>query len=206
MTDQRPRFDAQNPPDASCPPDASGPPEVSEVPKRRSLSTRLSVAVGLVLLALLAYGFLSASGGGRPRRGEPVPDFTLVLLDGSEISLDDLRGQVVVLNFWASWCSPCQREAPALQRVWETYRDRGVVFVGVTYHDVEGASLAFIQEYGITYANGVDEKGRISRDYGVTAVPETFIIDRDGLLAWFQIGEVQEATLVRQLEELLDGM
>ena len=159
-----------------------------------------------MLLALLTYGFLSSREGGRPQRGEFAPDFSLTLLDGadqgrpSEISLADLRGQVVVLNFWASWCSPCRREAPALQRVWEAYQDRGVVFVGLTYHDVEGASLAFIKEYGITYANGVDEMGRISRDYGVTAVPETFIIDREGRVAWFQIGEVQAETLTRQLE------
>jgi cytochrome c biogenesis protein CcmG/thiol:disulfide interchange protein DsbE len=181
------------------------PPVTVEVEPKSTLSTRLAVAIGLVLLALLTYGFLSSREGGRPQRGERAPDLTLALLDGSEISLADLRGQVVVLNFWASWCSPCRREAPALQRVWETYKDRGVVFVGLTYHDAEGASLAFIQEYGITYANGVDEMGRISRDYGVTAVPETFIIDREGKVAWFQIGEVREETLVQQLERLQDG-
>ena len=116
------------------------------------------------------------------------------------MSLADLRGQVVVLNFWASWCAPCRREAPALQSVWETYKDQGVAFVGVTYHDAEGASLAFIEEYGITYPNGVDEMERISRDYGVTAVPETYVIDRAGRLVWSQIGEVQAQVLIRQIE------
>jgi cytochrome c biogenesis protein CcmG/thiol:disulfide interchange protein DsbE len=204
MTD-RGSLDTHLPPDASSPPDASGPPNIPEARKGNRLSARLSVAVGLVLLALLAYGFLSTGRGGRPQPGEPAPAFTLALLDGSEISLDDLRGEIVVLNFWASWCSPCRREASALQRVWEAYRDQGISFVGVTYRDAEGASLSFIEEYGITYPNGVDAKGRISLDYGVTAVPETFVIDRDGRLAWFQIGEVQEATLVRQLEGLLGG-
>jgi cytochrome c biogenesis protein CcmG/thiol:disulfide interchange protein DsbE len=181
-------------------PDGQRPPEEPEARGGGSLSTRLVVAVGLVFLALLAYGFLSARKGGRPQRGEIVPSFTLVLLDGSEVSLAELRGQIVVLNFWASWCSPCRREAPALQSVWETYQDQGVVFVGVTYHDAEGASLAFIEEYGITYPNGVDEMGRISRDYGVTAVPETYVIDRAGRLAWSQIGEVQAEVLIRQIE------
>jgi cytochrome c biogenesis protein CcmG/thiol:disulfide interchange protein DsbE len=204
MTD-RGSLDTRLSPDAPGPPDASGPPDMPDARKGNRLSTRLAVAVGLVLLALLAYGFLSVGGSGRPQPGEPAPAFTLGLFDGSDISLDGLRGQIVVLNFWASWCSPCRREASALQRVWEAYRDQGVVFVGVTYRDAEGASLSFIEEYGITYPNGVDEKGRISHDYGVTAVPETFVIDRDGRLAWFQIGEVQEATLARQLEGLLNG-
>jgi cytochrome c biogenesis protein CcmG/thiol:disulfide interchange protein DsbE len=182
--------------------------EPSEIPKARkngNLSASVSMAVGLALLALLAYGFLSSRGGGRPQRGELAPGFTLALFDGSEVTLADLRGKTVVLNFWASWCSPCRREAPALQRVWETYKDQGVVFVGLTYHDARGASLAFIKEYGITYPNGVDEKGQISHEYGVTAVPETYVIDREGRLAWFQIGEVQEETLVRELERLRDG-
>ena len=179
--------------------------ETPEIRPKGNWATRLPVVVGLVLLALLAYGFLSSREDRRPQRGELAPDFSLTLLDGSEVTLAGLRGQIVVLNFWASWCSPCRREAPVLQRVWETYKDQGVVFVGLTYHDAEGASLAFIQEYGITYANGVDEMGRISRDYGVTAVPETFIIDREGKIAWFQIGEVREETLVQQLERLQDG-
>ncbi len=162
------------------------------------------MAVGLVLLALLTYGLLSSRDGGRPKRGELAPGFTLGLLDGSELTLADLRGQIVVLNFWASWCSPCRREAPALQNVWETYKDQGVVFVGVTYQDAKDASLAFISEYGITYPNGVDEKGRISRDYGVVAVPETYIIDREGRLTWFQIGEVREEALVEVLTGQLE--
>jgi cytochrome c biogenesis protein CcmG/thiol:disulfide interchange protein DsbE len=177
--------------------------EASEVPEtgpRRNLSTPLYVAVGLVVLALLAYGFLSSRDGGRPQRGEFVPEFSLTLLDGSELALSDLRGQVVVLNFWASWCAPCRREASDLQSVWATYKDQGVVFVGVTYRDAQDASSAFIQEFGLTYPNGTDEQGRISDDYGVTAVPETYVIDREGRLAWSQIGEVQAGELIRALE------
>ena len=175
--------------------------EAPEVRPKGDWATRLPVVVGLVLLALLAYGFLSSrEGGGRLQPGELAPDFSLTLMDGSEVSLADLRGQVVVLNFWASWCVPCRREAPALQSVWKATHDQGVAFVGVTYHDAKDASLAFIQEYGITYPNGVDEMGQISRDYGVSAVPETYVIDREGRLAWFQIGEVQSDVLARQLE------
>lgn len=168
---------------------------------KRNLSIPLYLVIGLVLLALLAYGFLSSRESGRPQRGELAPDFSLTLLDGSQLTLSDLRGQVVVLNFWASWCAPCRREASALQSVWESYQGRGVTFVGVTYHDARDASLAFIDEYGITYPNGVDQRGQISGAYGVTAVPETYIIDREGRLAWSQIGEVQAQALINQLEQ-----
>jgi len=175
-----------------------------ETGPKRNLSTPLFVAIGLVLLALVAYGFLSSRGGGRPQRGEPVPDFSLELLDGSSLSLSDLQGQVVVLNFWASWCAPCRREAADLQAVWETYQNQGVTLVGITYRDAQDASLSFIDEHGITYPNGVDEMGRISDAYGVTAVPETYVIDREGRLAWSQIGEIQAEMLARQLAQLLD--
>ena len=171
--------------------------------RKSDVSTVISGIVGLVLLALLAYAFLS-SGGGRPQPGDPAPDFTLVLFDGSEVSLSDLRGQVVVLNFWASWCLPCRQEAPALQRAWEMYEDKGVVFLGLTYKDAENASRDFVEEFGITYSNGIDPKFRIGRDYGVTAVPETFVIDRDGKVVWFHIGEVSLDALTEQLAQLVE--
>jgi cytochrome c biogenesis protein CcmG/thiol:disulfide interchange protein DsbE len=161
----------------------------------------LAAVVGLGLLGLVAFGFLS-SNGGRPQPGEIAPAFDLVLLDGSPISLDDLRGQVVVLNFWASWCGPCRNEAPALQSVWEAYQDRGVVFLGINYRDAPAASQAFIQEYGITYHNAVDVRSRVSTMYGVTAVPETFVIDGQGKVAWVQIGEVTAETLARELDRI----
>ena len=174
--------------------------EAPETGSSRNLSTYLSIVIGLALLALLTYGFLSSREGGRPQPGELVPDFSFTLMDGSEVTSTDLRGQIVVLNFWASWCAPCRREAPALQSVWEAHKDQQVTFIGVTYHDAKDASLSFIEEYGITYPNGVDEKGQVSRDYGVVAVPETYVIDREGRLNWFQIGEVQAEVLTRQLE------
>lgn len=180
-----------------------GVPRAPEVQNKSNLCTIISAAVGLGLLTLLTIAFLSADNG-HPRQGDPAPDFSLTLLDGSEVSLSDLRGHVVVLNFWASWCSPCRTEAPVLQRAWETYKDRGVLFLGTSYHDAGGASQAFIEEFGITYPNGVDLRGRISRAYAVTGVPETFIIDRDGRVAWFLIGEVQADALARQLEQLLN--
>jgi len=135
--------------------------------------------------------------------GDPAPGFSLTSFDGTEFTSDALRGQVVVLNFWASWCSPCREEAPALQAVWQEVQDEGVVFLGATYRDAKSASQEFIDTFGITYQNGIDTQGQISRAYGVTAVPETYIIDRDGNIAWIHIGALDAETLSQEIGQAL---
>jgi len=168
----------------------------------RDVSNLLAVVVALAVLALLSLALLSGRQE-RPQPGDPAPPFSLSLFDGPTVSLSDLKDQVVVLNFWASWCAPCRREAGELQHAWEAYRERGVVFLGITYKDTPSASLRFIQEMGITFPSGADEKGRISRAYAITGVPETFVIDRDGRVAWFHIGELETGALAEQLDALL---
>lgn len=170
--------------------------------RRSNVTMLVSAAVGAALLILLALAFF-LPGGGRPAPGDPAPDFDLVLLDGSEVSLSNLQGQVVVLNFWASWCMPCREEAPDLQAVWETYRDKDVVLLGIGYKDAADAMQAFMEEFRLTYPNGVDPQGRIGRAYGVTAVPETFVIDAAGRVARFYVGQVSAADLAQQLAQLV---
>ena len=177
-------------------------PQAKEQPKR-SLSPIILTVIGLGFVGLLIFGFLSPKKG-RPGIGETAPAFSLTSLDGQEFTLGKVSGQVVVLNFWASWCSPCREEAPALQAVWQEVQNKGVIFVGVTYHDVESASQEFVDTFGITYENGIDTQGQISRAYGVTAVPETYIIDREGKIAWFHIGALDEETLSQEIERALD--
>jgi len=177
-------------------------PAMAPMRSKSRLPTILGVVVALGLLALIFCG-LQSSGTGRPKSGEAAPSFSLTLFDGSQVALSDLRGQVVVLNFWASWCVPCRREAPALQQVWDTYRHRGARFLGVTYQDVGGASRTFLSQYGISYPNGTDPRGHISAVYGVTGVPETFVIDRSGNVVWAQIGEVDPSALTQRLDALL---
>ena len=178
-------------------------PDTPSAKKRSNVATIVSVATGLGLLVLLAFAFFSPSGG-RPQQGDPAPDFSLALFDGSEMYLSDLRGQVVVLNFWSSWCGPCREEAPDLQKIWEIYEDKGVAVLGVSYKDAEDASRAFVEEFGLTYPNGADLKGKVSRAYGITGVPETFVIDAEGKVAWFYMGQVTADELVRRLAQMTE--
>ena len=134
------------------------------------------------VLALLAYGFkLDPRDIPSPLVGRPAAPFALTSFDGTPMTLDALRGKVVVLNFWASWCYPaCYEEAPVLERGWRAYRDRGVVVLGVDIQDKDEAGRKFIRDFGLTFPNAPDPSGRVSVDYGVYGVPETFFIDREG--------------------------
>lgn len=179
--------------------DATTKPEKGGSP--RSAQSRwiiAAVAVGFVII--LGYGLRAQSGS---PIGAPAPDFTLPLFDGGELSLADRLGSVVVVNFWASWCTPCRDEAPALERLWQEYGDRGVVFVGVSYKDVESKARPFIEEFDVTYPNGSDPYNRISAAYRITGVPETFLISRDGRLLQWWVGPITEAGLRAALEETL---
>ena len=116
--------------------------------------------------------------------GTPAPAFTLPALDGNEeITLNGLAGNVIVLNFWASWCSPCRREMPDFQKAWEEHRDRGVVFLGIAVDDIATAARSFAQQVGVTYPLAIDPTGDTARAYRLRAVPSTYFIDPQGNLA-----------------------
>ena len=108
----------------------------------------LTFAIVLALLGLLGWGLNKSQKG--PVENGPAPDFTLQGFDGRAVTLSDLRGQVVIVNFWASWCEPCREEAAYLEQTWRKYKDQGVVFLGVDYVDTEKAALAYIEEFDIT--------------------------------------------------------
>jgi len=139
----------------------------------------------------------------RPVIGKAAPDFVLPLVDGSAISLRDLRGQVVVLNFWATWCDTCEADMPNLVETHAAYADRGVVFVGVAYDSEFDYVAEAARTHGMNYAVGLDANSVMAADYGITGVPETFIIDAGGRLAHVQVGGWGPDRLATTLDTIL---
>jgi len=163
---------------------------------------RLAVVVLiLAFLGLMAWGLVRAATG--QRSSGMAPDFTLTTFQGDKITLSELRGQVVVINIWASWCTTCREEAAYLEQTWRKYRDRGVMFIGVDYVDTEPDALAYIAEFDITYPNGPDIGSRISQAYHMRGVPETYFVDRRGQLQGVHIGPLQPPQLDQKIEKLL---
>jgi len=181
-------------------------------PKRPvPLWAQILVWVGLLgLLAVLALA-LKRSQQGIVKVGDTVKDFTLTTFsddqhpDGQQIRLSDLRGKVVVINFWASWCKPCEQEAPDLEAAWRSYQSDGeVAFLGVDYVDTEPEARSYIAKFDITYPNGPDLGTRISQAFNrQMGVPETYIVDRQGKLRYIQIGPFQSAA---ELQAIIDPL
>jgi cytochrome c biogenesis protein CcmG, thiol:disulfide interchange protein DsbE len=168
---------------------------------RRRVAPVLAYGFVLALLALFAWGLVKAQAG--PVDRGPAPDFTLTGFDGRSVTLSELRGQVVIINFWASWCPPCREEAAYLEQTWRKYQGKGVVFIGVDYSDTEKEALAYIEEFNITYLNGPDLGTRISQDYNIQGVPETFYVDKQRTLRGVKIGPLSSPELDQKIEELL---
>ncbi len=168
----------------------------------------LALVILIVLSGLLVVlGLQLVNASLTQPTGGPAPDFTLHIfeeLGGGEFILSENRGKVVVINFWASWCGPCREEAPALQQVWEAYRDRGdVVLVGVDYVDNTQDALAYLAEFGITYPNGPDLETKISDAFRIQGVPETFVVGKDGNIFQFIYAGVNARTLANVIDRAL---
>jgi cytochrome c biogenesis protein CcmG/thiol:disulfide interchange protein DsbE len=180
-------------------------------PRRPARRTPRVLVAAAILVPVLAFSLLLASGLGsdpeeRPSEleGEPAPAFSLpVLGGGGTVDLESLRGQVVVLNFWASWCRPCREEHPALLATWERYRDRGVVVVGVGFQDTEQGALEYAEELGGDWPLVADPGSRTAIDYGVFGVPETFVIAPDGTIVGKTVGAVTYEWLEDHIEHAL---
>ena len=169
--------------------------------RRFSLGTIISFGLILGFLALLGWGLIQVNRG--QVDSGMAPDFTITSFDGETITLSELRGQVVIINFWASWCPPCREEAAYLEATWRKYQDQGVVFIGVDYVDTEKEALAYIDEFDITYFNGPDIGTRISHDYRMDGVPETYYVAKNGELRGVKIGPLAAPELDEKIEELL---
>lgn len=190
----------------------------------RTSSWMLGAVLILIVLALGVYQWTRGDesdnpsnnndGGSQsvdaPAVGRPAPDFTLQTFTGEEVTLDDQRGKVVILNFWGSWCEPCKKEMPAFQRYWESAPD-DVVLIGVGgKQDSEERSREFAESFGITYPIGRDSggervaSGTIATDYTVTFYPMTYVIGPDGVISSLVIGEMDEADLESYVQKARD--
>jgi cytochrome c biogenesis protein CcmG/thiol:disulfide interchange protein DsbE len=192
-------------------------PQSDESPRRQKKSVEIGgrqISVGALiawigvfaLLALLAFGLLRNQEG-PVAVGETVPNFTLTTFDGQQISLDEMNGKVVVLNFWASWCKPCEEEAADLETAWRIYEPRGdVIFLGVDYVDTETEAMVYLEKFDITYPNGPDLRTKISQAFRIRGVPETYIIGKDGKLAAFKISPfISLAEIQSMIDPLLES-
>ncbi|HWO42982.1 MAG TPA: redoxin domain-containing protein [Candidatus Eisenbacteria bacterium] len=174
------------------------------MPWRRVLLTVLLI---VPVLWLLAYGFTRDSRYIRsPLVAKPAAPFTLTLFDGRVVELSDFRGKAVFLNFWASWCPPCRSEARDLEAAWQKVKNQNMVFIGVALQDTEENARAFLEEFNVTYPNGMDVSGKISVDYGVWGIPESFFIDPDGRITYKHVGGMRASLVTAKLEEALRGI
>ncbi len=175
------------------------------------LWVQILIWIGLaVILVILVLGLFRAQ---HPilSIGSKVPNFTLTLFDkypynnATQVTLSELRGKVVFVNFWASWCTACADEAPFLESAWQYYQPGGqVVFLGVDYTDVDSKALAFLTQFGITYPNGPDLGTRITPIFNRNiAMPETYIIDQKGFLRAKQIGSYQS---LQEIQAMIDPL
>lgn len=170
----------------------------------RGMLNTLVITLLVGLIVVLGLGFRRDPRDIRSAVvGGAAPTFRLERLDGNgTIALDELRGKIVVVNFFASWCVPCREEHPALVRAWERYRTSDVVLVGILYQDSVEAGRDFVRRLGGTWPTAIDDDGRTALGFGVFGIPETFFIGRDGIIGGRHIGPIDEETLVRGIETL----
>ncbi len=182
--------------------------ETPATPSRRGVSLWVQILIWAVLgifLTLMGIGVTRAQQG-TVQPGYKVPDFSLTLFSGyeyngqAEVKISELRGKVIFINFWASWCIPCAQEAPVLEEAWRYYQPDGkVVFLGVDYVDTESEARIFLKRFGNTYPNGPDLGGRISQMFRIKGVPETYVVDAQGVLRYVKIGPFLSVDEIRAM-------
>lgn len=169
---------------------------------RRGLLFIAATGLSLALLAIYGRGdrpSLSTSGSPQLASGlaiDPAPDYTFTTFDGQRLGPTELAGKAVVLNFWASWCTPCRAEMPYFETTYQMFRERDLVFVGLAVQDAPASAQAFLEELGITYPAGLDEGNEITVRYQVSGLPTTIFIDRDGNILRRWTGPISEKQLI----------
>lgn len=181
--------------------------------KKRSVPISIQIIIWTALTGLLVLvGFgLRRAQNPMAQIGKPVPDFDLVFYEGYEynntpaMKLSDFRGKVVIVNIWASWCKPCEQEAPELEQAWQSFKDGGdVILIGVDYVDTPKGAEGYLSKFNVSFPNAPDLKSNISgilnRQMGV---PETYFIDREGVLQHVKVGPFES---VNEIKSIVEGI
>jgi cytochrome c biogenesis protein CcmG, thiol:disulfide interchange protein DsbE len=159
-----------------------------------------------ILMSADKSGISTAGEIPAPQQGFLAPDFELQTTEGETIKLSDLRGQPVLVNLWATWCPPCRAEMPAIEKVYNDYKDQGLVVLAVnmTAQDTSSNITPFIDEYGLTFPVLLDEDNSVASAYQLRSLPSSFFIDRDGIIREVVIGgPMAEALLRTRVEQIL---
>lgn len=190
--------------------------ELTNTAPRRGVPIWIQIIIWIFLVGLLTIvGFqLSRVQEGTVQPGSTINNFTIEMFEGydyngqTQIQFSDLRGKVVVINFWASWCKPCEQEAAVLEAAWKEYESTDqVVFIGADYVDTPTEASIYLKKFNITYPNGEDrdlQRGRpLSQYFRITGVPETYFVDKEGVLNYVHIGPL---TSMEQIRERIDPL
>ena len=145
---------------------------------------------------------LGPTGGASAEVGQPAPDFSLLDIKGMPVSLSSLRGQTVLINFWATWCLPCRREMPDIEDAFIERQGGGFVVLGVNLQEGVKPAREFAEKYGVTFPVLLDSKGEVAKAYRLTGLPESWIVDSDGILREHKIGAFGQ----KELALMLDGI
>ncbi len=184
----------------------------TQTPPRRGVPLWAQIIIWGVLVGLLVIVAitLNRSQQGTAQPGDKISNFQMTMFKGYELngqtqaSVASLKGKVVMINFWASWCKPCEQEAADLRTAWQYYKDSGqVVFIGMDYVDTEPQARAYLEKFDITYPNGPDLGTTVSQLFRIKGVPETYFIDRTGVLRYAQVGPF---TSVDEIKAIIDPL
>ncbi|MEC8986524.1 MAG: TlpA disulfide reductase family protein [Chloroflexota bacterium] len=186
---------------------------------RSNIQTKSNAIKGIAILILailislfaifLATGLANqASATGRSGEqliGRRAPEFLADSINGKPLSLSNYPESPIILNFWASWCPPCRDETPHFEKIWRLYKEKDVVVIGINVQDDLNSANEYISEFDVTFINGMDKNGRIMVDYGVTGLPVTFFLDREGMIIGRWVGSIGASSLESRVEALENG-
>lgn len=151
------------------------------------MASTKGITIGIILFSLLLVIVNCKKKDQMAVIGSHAPDFTLTDLEGKKVSLSDYRGKVIVIDFWATWCPPCKDSIPFLESLYQRYKERGIVVIGVSFDEDVELVKRFKERYPMTYPTLMGE-GWIKNNYGLIGIPEMFIIGRDGVLRYHHLG------------------